>query len=645
MDADTTPDSDAPLTVILLEDSPLDLELVQMTLEREGIPANILHTDDGATFARLIQDCQPDLILSDYYLPAFDGPQALTLTRKYYPNVPFIFVSGTMGEDIAIEALKQGATDYVLKHRLERLGPAIRRALAEFRLRRERERVAEALRESESRFRRLADGAPVLIWVTGPNGELQYTNRSFTQFAGEESLTLDETGWIPLVHPEEIVQVAAEFQEVHRQSGEFQRVVRLRGRAGDYRWFQATGTPRVPVAGAFAGLVGTLSDVTDLKIAEQQAIEADRRKDEFLAVLAHELRNPLAPIRNSLQILKLSPEGKSPTVRAAREMMERQVKQLVRLVDDLLDVSRISRNKIALQQDRVELTDILSAAVEAALPTLEAYGHKLQILPEPLPTLTLMADHARLAQVFTNLLTNAAKYTPAGGRVAIAVIGRRDEAEIRVADSGIGIAPEDLGRIFEPFAQADRVVGRVTEGLGVGLSLVKRLVELHGGSVAVSSEGPGRGSTFTVRLPAIQGPTQTTRIPMLRLDDTPLRRILVLDDLPDNAASLGELLRVLGMEVCVVRDGQSALREVESFRPEVALLDLGLPGMDGFEVARRMKQLANPPILIAVSGYAQPEDRARSADTGFVAHLAKPIDLEELKSVLIRTTPPQKPAQ
>src|SRR5262249_54350980 len=320
--------------------------------------------------------------------------------------------------------------------------------------------------------------------------------------------------------------------------------------------------------------------------------EQDRRKDEFLATLAHELRNPLAPVRNALHLFR-TPGVNPTTLDRARDMMERQVLHLVRLVDDLLDVSRVMRGKIELRKELVDLGSAVGRAVETAEPLLTERGHQLSIHLPPGPVY-LEADPVRLAQVFANLLTNAAKYTEPGGRIRVAaeVTGRRGEPAphvvVRVCDTGVGIAPDMLPRVFDLFVQVDNAAARSQGGLGIGLTLVKSLVELHGGTVAVQSDGAGTGSEFVVRLPVVPIAGQTPGgDPRRSRPVCPSRRVLVVDDHADAADSLAMLLRMEGHEVRVARNGQAAVREVRADRPEVILLDLGMPGMDGFEVARQ----------------------------------------------------------
>jgi signal transduction histidine kinase len=366
-------------------------------------------------------------------------------------------------------------------------------------------------------------------------------------------------------------------------------------------------------------------------------VDADRRKDEFLATLAHELRNPLAPIRNALQIMRLAGGG-GAAVEKARPMMERQLDQMVRLVDDLLDVSRISRGKLELRKARLDLAAVMTSAVEASRPLIEEMGHDLEIALPARPV-AVEADFTRLAQVFITLLNNAAKYSDRGGRIRLAAERHGDEVRVSVRDTGIGIAADQLPRLFEMFSQVGSALERSQGGLGIGLSLVKRLVEMHGGRIEARSEGLGRGSEFVVRLPvdaeqpggqAEEGRREKGCEPKGAL------RILVVDDNRDGADSLSGLLAALGNDTCTAYDGAEAVAAAGEFRPDVILLDIGLPKLNGYEACRRIRQLpgGSGVVLIAQTGWGQEEDRQRTREAGFDRHLVKPVDPEELMQLL-----------
>jgi signal transduction histidine kinase len=362
--------------------------------------------------------------------------------------------------------------------------------------------------------------------------------------------------------------------------------------------------------------------------------EADRRKDEFLAMLAHELRNPLAPIRNAVELLRVS---EKPEVRErAREMVGRQVAHLARLVDDLLDVSRITQRKIVLRRGTAALDAIIESAVETVRPLMDLQGHDFRVT-QPEAKLWLHVDAVRMAQAVGNLLHNAAKFTPKGGRIALAAAREGGDLVIRVEDNGVGITPETLSSAFDLFTQADRSLDRSQGGLGIGLSLVRGLVEMHGGTVSAKSAGAGKGSVFTVRIPLAGIERQEpTPMPQAAAGSTAARRILVVDDNFDAAESMQLMLQKDGHDVAVVHDGIEALDAARGFRPDVVLLDIGLPGMDGFELAAALRALpeTSRAHLIAVSGYGQDRDRARSAQAGIDLHLVKPVDPAKLQDAI-----------
>ena len=364
--------------------------------------------------------------------------------------------------------------------------------------------------------------------------------------------------------------------------------------------------------------------------------EADRKKDEFVAMLAHELRNPLAPIRNSLNILRLSGNG-DPGTQRVHEMMERQVNHMVRLVDDLLEVSRITTGKIELRKERVELAAVIDNAVETSQPLIDAFRHHLTIAL-PSEPIVLEGDPVRLAQVFANLLNNAAKYTDGSGQIWLTAKRDANTVAVSVRDSGVGIPSEMLPQVFNLFMQADRNSGRAHTGLGIGLTLVKSLVEMHGGSVEARSEGEGRGSEFIVRLPMAAGTTKEhPAFPGKAPSFVATRRILVVDDNRDAADSLGLLLKLLGAEVRVAYDGPEALKAIRAEPPAIVFLDIGMQGMDGYEVARRIRE--EPELrgvrLIALTGWGQLDDRRRAHSVGFDYHLTKPADARALQSLLV----------
>jgi CheY-like chemotaxis protein/two-component sensor histidine kinase len=374
--------------------------------------------------------------------------------------------------------------------------------------------------------------------------------------------------------------------------------------------------------------------VTDLKQAVQALRESDRRKDELLSVLSHELRNPLAPIRSAVFLLDRADPG-SDGARRAREVIARQVGHLARLIDDLLDVSRIARGRIELRRSRVDLTELVRRAADDHRGVLGASGVELDV-SLPTDAVAVDGDSTRLAQVLGSLLQNSAKFTGSGGRVTLSLSVEDGSAKVRVTDTGAGIEPALVGQVFEPFVQAERTLARTRGGLGLGLALVKGLVELHGGSVSARSDGPGAGAEFTVTLPLAGAAAPDHAAAVERPPATPARRVLVVDDNVDAAASLSDLVSHFGHTVEVVHDGPAAVARMREVRPDIVLCDIGLPGMDGYEVARAVRADAGlrDVRLVAVSGYAQAEDRERAARAGFDAHVAKPADPSTIARLL-----------
>ena len=383
-------------------------------------------------------------------------------------------------------------------------------------------------------------------------------------------------------------------------------------------------------------------EIVRSKQAEEELQDAGRRKDEFLAMLSHELRNPLAPIRNAVEVIRRVGPAE-PMLGMARDIIDRQAAHLARLVDELLDVSRISQGKIALRKESVELGRIVAQSVETARPLIDLRGQKL-VMDLPPGPVWLAADPARVAQVLANLLNNASKYTPEGGRIDLAVGASQGEATIVVRDNGQGIEPQLLPHIFDLFVQGERSLDRSQGGLGVGLTLVKRLVEMHNGRVEASSAGSGKGATFKVTLPCIaeQRSALTEAVPQAPVAEVYGRRVLVVDDNADAAESTAAFLRLEGHEVKTVSDGQAALTSLKVFDPHVIVLDIGLPGLDGFEVARRLRSRGDTShaLLIAVTGYGQREDRQRASDAGFDYFFVKPADPREIHGAIERGRSP-----
>ena len=508
----------------------------------------------------------------------------------------------------------------------------------------ERKTAELAVLDREARLATLADAMPQLVWIGRSDGELEYVNQRLCEYVGLSSDAAKRHDvWRQTIHPEDRDKNMAVWSQAISMGEAYTLEQRLRRHDGVYRWFLVRAQPERDSAGRVIRWYGTSTDIDDAKrlerhlLAQEAALrEVDARKDRFLATLSHELRNPLAPIRNAAQILgstALPPER----LRWAQAVIQRQVKHMSWLLDDLLDVARITQGKLELKKTRVSLTSIVDAAVEAARPLLDEKRHHLIVdLPPEVPTLE--ADPLRLAQVVSNLLNNAAKYTDSGGRIELSARVAMRMVSLTVKDNGIGIPPQSLDRIFDMFAQIDSQSSRTEGGLGIGLSLVKGLVEMHGGTTDVASGGIGQGSEFTVNLPlpARDMDAAQTAPPDAVAADATGRRVLIADDNKDAADSLAMLLEIDGHEVRVAHSGHAALALAQTFRPEIALLDIGMPELSGYQVAAALRKepWGKAMQLIALTGWGQESDRRRTKAAGFDWHLTKPIDVDMLYTVL-----------
>lgn len=492
-----------------------------------------------------------------------------------------------------------------------------------------------ALRDSEQRLRFVMDSMPLKLFTAGQDGAVDYLSPSWLQFTGLAIEQIRGWGWTQFIHPDDLTENLRVWHAALASGRAFEFEHRFRRHDGQYRWHLSRALPMHDAHGAITLWIGANADVHEqreasdrLRLLAAQLSEADRRKDEFLAMLAHELRNPLAPIHNAVQLLRMTP-GLPADILAASSMMDRQLQQIIRLVDDLLDVSRVSRGKIELCRERIALTAVVEHAVEAARTLVDCAGHTLEV-DLPSDPIHILGDHTRLAQVIGNLLNNACKFTRRGGRIRLSLQRTMDQrAWLRVADNGIGIPADQMPRIFEMFAQLDNSLERTHSGLGIGLTLVKRLVEMHGGTVAVHSDGVGAGSAFDIHLPlGAAAVAARPEPPVSAMARAPAVRVLVVDDNRDSALSLAMLLDLAGHQTRQAFDGLEAVAAAAEFSPDLVLLDIGLPKLNGYEAARRIRQTAAGKrlTLVAVTGWGQDDDRRRSQDAGFDTHMVKPVD-------------------
>jgi PAS domain S-box-containing protein len=508
----------------------------------------------------------------------------------------------------------------------------------------DRRQAEVQLRESEERFRRIVETALEGIWILDPQGRTAFANARIAEMLGISVADISGRSVFDFIDPDDQSLMAARLERRRHGIADVHDS-RFRRADGRELWAIVSEGPYMDDRGTVVGILWMLTDITDRKRAEEELRNADRRKEEFLAVLSHELRNPLAPIQTAVDLLE---QAGTSQAGADRELavIKRQVQNLKRLVDDLLDVSRISRGKIELRRELVELAAVVAEAVVAVRPRFDEQHQQLHVsIPEE--PIFLEGDSTRLEQILSNLLINAAKYTPQGGRIWLVVEHFPSEVVIHVRDTGIGIETDLLPKVFDLFLQGERRSGLSHEGGGIGLSLARNLVELHGGTITAHSRGPNMGSEFVVKFPATsrvrserQQPPEPDQPEVSEL--LPCRRILIVDDNVQAADSLGRLMsQVLGQEVRVVYNGKSALEKAGSFLPEVILLDLEMTGMDGYEVAMRLRQRSecSRALIVAVTGWGNEEDRRRSGEMGFDLHLVKPVTATDLRALLAGLKP------
>jgi PAS domain S-box-containing protein len=500
----------------------------------------------------------------------------------------------------------------------------------------ERVVATQALAESETRFRTLADNIAPLCWMADETGAAFWYNRRWYEYTGLTAGEADGWDWASIHDPKVLPEVLKRWRESVATGARFEMVFPLKGASGAYRSFLTRAFALRDSSDRIIRWFGTNTDISQQLAAEAALRDADRRKDEFLATLAHELRNPLAPLRHAAKVLR-APGADARTRELATTIIERQIQTMAGLLEDLLDVSKITRGQITLHRQRTSVASILETSLEVARPLLDARGHQLSVALPPEP-IDVDVDLLRLSQVFSNLLTNAAKYTAPGGRVE--VIARAEDAGVYIAvkDSGAGLEPDSIARIFEIFSQVKSTLDRAQGGLGIGLALVKGLVELHGGWVRAASAGLGQGSEFGVWLPSCMSDAAAAQGEAQRVSAMPIkrRRILVIDDNQDAAQTLGLVLEMSGHEVHLAYDGEQAVAKARDLKPQIALVDIGLPKLNGYGVAEciRAEPWGEKMVLIALTGWGQDEDKRRAVAAGFNFHLIKPVDPDQVDELI-----------
>ena len=663
--------ANTPLRILVVDDDELDRIAVRRHLQQSGVDARTEEACSAKETLEKVQATALDCVFLDYYIPGDDTLKLLRTLRETMPELPVVIFTGRGDEDIAVELMKSGAADYLPKSSLtpERLASALRHA-------REVTQAAIARRRAESLLRLLSEAAEHVLTAATPEDlgmglfekireplgidaflnymvDASVNKLQLASCAGIPENELDAVNEPPF-DTSHAGSAITEHKPVHATF--LQHSMEPWAKTLKSMGFRACSCH--PLLAEYQ-LLGTLCFASRTKDAFradeldflrtvshyatvtferlrgiQKMRDDDRRKDEFLATLAHELRDPLAPLSNVLELMKRG-DG-DDILEQVRDTMDRQLGHLVQLVDDLLDMSRITRNRLDLRKRRVELSSVIHQALDAVRPMAASFDHELH-LALPSDPVFLNADPVRLVQVFGNLLTNACKYTQPGGHIWLTVESQEDEVAVWVRDTGIGIPRDKLASVFEMFSQLPAARDLSQGGLGIGLTLVKRLVGMHGGTVEASSPGAGKGTEFIVRLPVLTELSQAQTA--ARQDETPTargRRILVVDDNPDSAATLAMLLETAGNTTQQAHNGLEALEAAEKFRPDVILLDIGLPKLNGFEVCRRMR--AEPwgrnITIVAVSGWGQDDDRRKSREAGFDHHMVKPVDYNTLLRLL-----------
>lgn len=618
------------VTILLVEDEADHAELLRRAFAAGAQRFRLRVVNNLREARAVLAETVPQLVIADLVLPDGRGLELLA-PDKETARYPVILLTAHGDEKVAVEAMKAGASDYVVK---SKDAMAIMPRLAELAVREwgqrvERKKAEEELRRSEAKVRAILNALPDLLFILDRNGIIREYNaaRATDVFMPPETF-LGKPVYAAL--PDWLAEITMKHLRQVDRTGEvqlFEYQLELKGNKRDFeaRMVLDTGDQ----------VLCLIRDITRRKRDEEALREADQRKEQFLAMLAHELRNPLSPIGTSLELIRNHPDTQAPQVRRWVETIGRQVGHLTRIVDDLLDTSRISRGLINLQKETVLVSDAVAQAVEINRSQIEAKRQDLEVDAGD-ETLVLDADPVRLVQILSNLLNNASKYSPEGSRIDVAARREETQAVIAVRDNGMGISESNLARIFDMFYQADTSLARTKGGLGLGLMLVQQLTRLHGGTVTVESAGLNRGSVFTLHLP-LSGRAAAANVKAAEtetLQAQPGMKVLVVEDNPDSAESLGEVLQSWGYQVWLAQDGAGGIEEALKIRPEVVLLDIGLPGMDGYETARRLRreETLSQTALFALTGYNPDPDR--SAETGFRTYFTKPVDLDTLEREL-----------
>lgn len=678
-----------PLRVLIVEDSEDDAEIIVYQLERGGYAPIYQRVDNAAAMTLALEQQQWDIVLADHSLPRFSGMAALALLQEKKLDLPFIIISGSIGDEIAVAAMKAGAHDYLMKGNLSRLVPAIERELQEATSRRERQRIQLELSESEDRWQLALRGANDGIWDWNIKTSEVFFSHRWKEMLGyaEDEITDRFDAWAKLVHPDDEAAVNQALQDHFGKKTQFYNTEhRLLCKDGSYKWILSRGQILWDDAGNAIRMIGSHTDISATKQMEaklrQQAeslAQANRLRDEFLAVISHELRTPLNSILGWSQMLR-SRKSDEAAVARALETIERNAKLQKQLIEDLLDTSKMIQGQFNIQVSPISLVPIAKAAIETIQAAAQAKAIELNSAIDDSVGL-VNGDANRLQQVLWNLVSNAVKFTPAGGRVEVrlSVEGKRSEVRgerleytsvsesllptdnsssyfdplasspgsfacIQVIDTGIGIKAEFLPYVFDRFRQEDSSTTRSYSGLGIGLAIARHLVELHGGTIHADSAGEGKGATFSVKIPLVEdaGDAGDAGGEFATDNHSPLNglQILVVDDDADNREFMVFALTTYGANAISTASSDEALRALQQFKPDVLVSDIGMPDEDGYALIRQVRMLehksgGNIPA-IAVTGYTRDSDRNQALTAGFQLHLSKPIQPIELVAAIAK---------
>ncbi len=643
------------LRALLVEDSEDDAELLVRELRRGGYDVTYKRVDTAAAMRDALEEKPWDIILSDFSMPQFNGLMALEILQQSSLDLPFIIISGSIGETTAVAVMKAGAHDYLMKDNLARLVPAVHRELNEAAVRHAKKESELALQASQSRYRLLVDAIPQIMWTLTPEGELNYLNQRWFEYTGRTDVKELGKGWLEVVHPDDYEKLKETRAKNIKAGQSYEMEARFRRRDGIYRWHLVRTLPLRNESGDGDNRIllwlGTATDIDEIKRAEaaraelldieqrarREAEEANRAKDEFLATLSHELRTPLTPITGWVRMLRNGMlEGEAAAHGLA--VIDKNANSLLRLINDLLDMSAILSGKMRIEQTPVDLTEVLNEAIDTVRPQADQSKINIEtnLCDDPQTGPIMVAgDRTRLVQVFWNLLNNAVKFSPEHSRIK--VVCRKNDgtrAHVEVEDEGHGIALDFLPHIFERFRQADSSNTRIYGGMGIGLALVKSFVEAHGGTVRGASDGREQGSKFTVELPLFKTDETSDNsfvadsAKQAPLADGTRPRILIVDDAPDTLDMLRATFESRGYRTTLCQSAHEALRVAPTAEFDVIISDIGLPEIDGYELIKQLRAVAHlrhTPAL-ALTGYASQHDSERALSAGYTAHLAKPVD-------------------